>query len=63
MKQSSYTGQNWNQSFVRHSSMDQGYYGGYKKDSGRIPLAAWVFVAVFVSIGFLVLKVGSVVGF
>lgn len=52
--------------FTRHSSMDSGWYsaaGGYKKGSERIPKAAWVFVAVFASIGFLVLKVGSLVGF
>jgi hypothetical protein len=52
--------------FTRHSSLDSGWYsaaGSYRKGSERIPKSAWVFVAVFASIGFLALKVASVVGF
>lgn len=52
--------------FTRRSSASDGWYsatGGYKKGSERIPKSAWVFVAVFASIGFLVLKVAAVAGF
>lgn len=52
--------------FTRRSSASDGWYsaaGSYRKGSERIPKAAWVFVVVFASIGFLVLKVGAQVGF
>lgn len=52
--------------FTRRSSASDGWYsaaGSYRKGSERIPKMAWVFVAVFASLGFLVLKVAAVTGF
>ena len=48
MKQSDYTGQNWNHRFSRQSNWDRGYYA-QPKQATKIPLRAWVGAAAFIA--------------
>lgn len=53
--------------YTRRSSLSDGWYssasGAYAKESERIPPVAWVWVAAFAALAYLVLHIGAVVGF
>lgn len=52
--------------FTRRSSLSDGWHsaaGAYEKGSERIPKAAWLWVAVFAGLGYLVMNLGAIAGF